>query len=726
MGQRPGNSRNQVSLDPQTSPRELFKVLAVCCLLALMVLLVFGQASHFEFIVCDDDPYVYGNPHVVEGLSPRAWRNWTDNPLYWSLTTTTAGNWHPLTWMSHIIDGQLWGIHDLRFFGPGSPEHWKGPEAGGHHMTSVLLHAAAAIFLFLAMRRLTAAFWCSALAATIFAIHPLRAESVAWVAERKDVLSGLFWMLTLWTYANYALRPSIGRYLALVAVFAVGLSAKSMLVTLPCVLLLLDFWPLRRWQPQQLAAEPAEQSPSRCAPQSLGWLVLEKLPLFALSAIVSTIVAVGQRRMGCMSMTDNVSFPYRIANAAFSGADYLWKLVCPLDLAIFYPHLAIMGDEAKARLVWYGIAGGLVLAAITVFVLWNLRRRPYLAVGWFWYLGTLVPVIGLIQVGAGDGRSLHLPPHDRRDDHAGLGRGRIGGTVASLADRIDRRGGSRAGGVGGPRVRPGLDLGNQRDRVPTCGRRDQRQLLRLQPSWPGISVRPLPRTHGESRGTVQESGSLWPQLRRGQRESRRVLHELEPTRYGAAVSSSGQPNVNPFAAFHHANLAGVYFALNRFDDAGVQLREAIRIEPNSPRYHQSLALVYVRQQKPAKAIAELDEVLQQSPMDAGAMKDIAWFLATSPDASIRDGRRALALAQRANEITKESDPLVLIALSAAYAETGRFEEAVETASEAAKIAAGENNKSLVDLCRELIRIFASGSPFRQALPPPPTGLAPSP
>ncbi len=400
MGQRPENSRNQVSLDPQTSPRELFKVLAVCCLLALMVLLVFGQASHFEFIVCDDDPYVYGNPHVVEGLSPRAWRSWTDNPLYWSLTTTTAGNWHPLTWMSHIIDGQLWGIHDLRFFGPGSPEHWKGPEAGGHHMTSVLLHAAAAIFLFLAMRRLTAAFWCSALVATIFAIHPLRAESVAWVAERKDVLSGLFWMLTLWTYANYALRPSIGRYLALVAVFAVGLSAKSMLVTLPCVLLLLDFWPLRRWQPQQLAAGPAEQSPSRCAPQSLGWLVLEKLPLFALSAIVSVIVAVGQRRMGCMSMTDNVTFPYRIANAAFSGADYLWKLVCPLNLAIFYTHLAIMGDAAKARLVWYGIAGGLVLAAITVFALWNLRRRPYLAVGWFWYLGTLVPVIGLIQVGA--------------------------------------------------------------------------------------------------------------------------------------------------------------------------------------------------------------------------------------------------------------------------------------------------------------------------------------
>ena len=168
MGQRPGNSRNQVLLDPQTSLRERFKVLAVCCFLVLMVLLVFGQASCFEMIVCDDDPYVFGNPHVIEGFHTCAWKSWSDNPLWWSLTTCTAGNWHPLTWMSHIIDGQLWGIHGIRFFGgkpvfSGEGEAWKGPEAGWHHLTSVLLHAAAAVFLFLAMRRLTAAFWCSAL-----------------------------------------------------------------------------------------------------------------------------------------------------------------------------------------------------------------------------------------------------------------------------------------------------------------------------------------------------------------------------------------------------------------------------------------------------------------------------------------------------------------------------------------------------------------------------------
>ena len=220
------------------------------------------------------------------------WKSWTDNPLWWSLTTATAGNWHPLTWLSHMLDGQLYGIHDFASDGPDEPERWKGPEAGGHHLTSVLLHAAAAILLFLAMRRMTGAFWCSALVAAMFALHPLRAESVAWAAERKDVLSGLFWMLTLLAYGGYVAaaehRPVSG---ASWRVFALGLTAKSMLVTLPCVLLLLDFWPLRRWQPKRFAAGADGATAFPFAPRSLGWLVVEKLPLLALSAVVSAIVA---------------------------------------------------------------------------------------------------------------------------------------------------------------------------------------------------------------------------------------------------------------------------------------------------------------------------------------------------------------------------------------------------------------------------------------------------
>jgi tetratricopeptide (TPR) repeat protein len=750
MGQRPGNNQNHDPLDPQASLRERFRVWAVCGLLVLMVLLVFGQACQFEFTVCDDDPYVYGNPHVIEGFSPGAWRSWEDNPLYWSLTTCTAGNWHPLTWMSHIIDGQLYGVHDTyRFFGPDAPERWRGPEAGWHHLTSVLLHAAAAVVLFLALRRLTAAFWCSALVAAMFALHPLRAESVAWVAERKDVLSGLFWMLTLWAYGGYVRRPlyisggydgrpNIGWYFATVCLLALGLMAKSMLVTLPCVLLLLDVWPLRRWQPKLLYPALVKSSPPQCAPQPLWALLVEKIPLFLLSGIVSRVVAQGQQSMGCMSMTDNVTMPYRIYNAAFSAAAYLWKLIWPIDLsqsfhqgrlvckmAIFYPHLAVMGDEAKARLVWYGIGGGLVVAAITVLAIWNLRRRPYLAVGWFWYLGGLVPVIGLIQVGAQGmaDRYTYIPM--------------IGVYImivwggAELAARL-------------PHLRTALGV--------AAGV--------VLAAWMALTVAQVA-TWENSETVFQHAVDVtsdnyfaynhlglayqygnFPDHMEKAREAFVKAVEYGPS-YDAANANLGvsymnrkRPDqalacfkrasaVNPYAAFHYANLAGAYFGLNRYTDAAAELEKAIKIEPTSPRYHQSMALALLRLQKPKRAIAELDEVLRLSPNDVATMRDVAFFLATSTDASVRDGKRALQLAQAANKLTRGNDPISLYTLAAAYAETGRYEEAVDIASEAIRLAMQYNNPGLANTIRDMRRVFASGQPLRVPLPAPPTNLAPS-
>jgi protein O-mannosyl-transferase len=755
MGQRPGNSRAPDALDPEDSTGDLFKVLAVCGFLLLMVLLVFGQASHFEMIVCDDDPYVYGNPRVIEGLSSSAWRSWADNPMWWSLTTCTAGNWHPLTWMSHIIDGEVYGVHDTkRFFGPEAPERWRGPEAGGHHVTSILLHAAAAIFLFLALRRLTDAFWCSALVATMFALHPLRVESVAWVAERKDVLSGLFWMLTLWAYAGYVRSPlyadggynrrsNIGWYFATVCLFGLGLMAKSMLVTLPCVLLLLDIWPLRRWQPKQLVAATGQPTASRYASQPLWSLVIEKLPLFALSGAVSAIVAIGQRSMGCMSMTDNVAFIDRIYNAAFSAAAYLWKMILPVnlyqsfkqrqlvcDLAIFYPHLAVTGtDPAErsanlTRLMWYGIAGGLVLAAITWLVLRNLRRRPYLAVGWFWYLGTLVPVIGLIQVGAQGmaDRYTYLPM--------------IGVYIMVVW-------GAAEWAANSPHLRSRLAI----------------VAAAMLAAWTALTLAQVSTWENSETvfkhavevtsenyfaynhlGLAYQYGHDPDHLEKAAREFERAVHygpsyDAANANLGVAYMNAKQfdqaliyfkraSDVNTYAAFHYANLAGAYVAMNRFDEAAAEIRKALKIEPNSPRYHQSMALVLVRQQKPKEAVAELNEVLRLSPMDVGAMREIAWFLATSTDASIRDGKRAVELAQEANKLTGESNPAFLNVLAAAYAEAGRFDEAVETASKSGRIAAQRNDPSLQGI-REMLRIYSSGQPLRVTLPAPPTALAPS-
>ncbi|MEN6558437.1 MAG: tetratricopeptide repeat protein, partial [Thermoguttaceae bacterium] len=391
MGQRPKNSRppqqapahdwpSQPWLERSTT-QELLKTLVISLVLVLAVFWVFGQTSDHAFLICDDVQYIYGNPHVAPGLSR--------GNVRWALTAYHAGNWHPLTWMSHMLDATLYPVYPT--VPPGA--------AGGHHMTNVWLHAASVVILFLALRQMTGALWCSALVAAMFAIHPLRVESVAWAAERKDVLSGLFWMLTLWAYSWYARRPNFGRYAAIVVAFGLGLTAKSMLVTLPCVLLLLDYWPMRRWRPKGVALSPEDEASPRFPVRSLGWLIVEKLPLLGLSLAVSAIVAVGQHGAGAMSMVDPVSTGMKVSNAIVSYAVYLWKTICPVHLASFYPHPSIVKVSSS---LWATetIGSAILLLAVSAWALWNWRRWPCGIVGWLWYVGTLVPVIGLIQIGA--------------------------------------------------------------------------------------------------------------------------------------------------------------------------------------------------------------------------------------------------------------------------------------------------------------------------------------
>jgi protein O-mannosyl-transferase len=360
--------------DCPTPPRsDSYAVRLACWGLALAVVLVFGQTVGHNFINCDDFSYVVQNNNVNSGFS---WEN-----VCWAFTTIHSSNWHPLTWLSHTLDVQCYGL-------------W----AGGHHLTNILLHAVSAILLFLTLRRMTAAFWCSLIVAAMFAIHPLRVESVAWVAERKDVLSGLFWMLTLCLYVWYAEHPAANRRVAIVAVFALGLMAKSMLVTLPAVLLLLDFWPLGRWRPKGFSPElPCKAT--EIAPSSLKQLLLEKIPLVVLAVLVSCVVAAGQKSAGTMLSVGALATDVRLENAAVSYIAYLGKMIWPVDLAILYPHPAVIHPEAAGSLLWQGILAAIGLLAITVGVLCCLRRRPYLAVGWFWYLGTLLPVIGIVQIG---------------------------------------------------------------------------------------------------------------------------------------------------------------------------------------------------------------------------------------------------------------------------------------------------------------------------------------
>ena len=424
-------------------------ILAVCGFLLLAVAVVFAQTARHEFVNYDDNVYVYENSHVRNGL--------TAAEIGWAFTSTLHGHWHPLTSISHLLDYQLYG-------------RW----AGGHHLTSVLLHAATAVLLFLVLRQMTGRLWPSALAAAVFALHPLRVESVAWVAERKDVLGGLFFMLTLWAYVGYVRRPfSWPRYLSVVVLFALGLMAKSMLMTLPLVLLLLDFWPLGRFKlgtgpffgvlgfladgrlaenmdlspcageppspPAPLrapceawsAGEGSTPSPPAPLPErergvGVGRLLVEKIPLLVLAAACCAAAFVTQR--GAMQTAERFPWPDRVANVLVSYVAYLGQLFWPAGLAVYYPH---PGGTLPA---WKVAGASLVLAG-------HHRRRPGAAAEASLSVGRLVLVPG--DAGAGDwfgavgrpghGRPLQLPPADRPLRRHRLARGRPGRPLVPCA-----------------------------------------------------------------------------------------------------------------------------------------------------------------------------------------------------------------------------------------------------------------------------------------------------
>jgi len=317
--------------------------------LVAAVALVYLQVGNHEFLLYDDPNYVTDNPHIRSGL--------TLANILWAFSSFHDNNWFPLTWISHMLDVQLFGL-----------------EAGWHHLGNVALHSANSILLLLLLNRLTGCIWRSAIVAALFALHPLHVESVAWVAERKDVFSTLFLFLTLHAYLRYTERPGVGRYILTVLLFTLGLMAKPMLVSLPLIMLLIDYWPLHRLSTQN----------------ALLPLLKEKFP-FAALALVSCVVTVAAQKEGISSLK-SVPFLHRLGNAAVSYTAYIGKTVLPLDLSVFYP-LQLKPSP------WQPVTATLVLAAISLAV-WHWRKRsPYLLVGWLWYLIMLVPVIGLIQIG---------------------------------------------------------------------------------------------------------------------------------------------------------------------------------------------------------------------------------------------------------------------------------------------------------------------------------------
>ncbi len=349
------------SAEKAASPR--FPTFCYALLLVAAVWLVYWQVGSHKFLIYDDRTYVAENSMVLQGLT------WPS--VRWALTAFHDANWFPLTWLSHMLDVQLFG---------------RAPV--GHHLVNVGIHSLNALLCFIVLTRMTGNAWRSALVAAIFALHPLRVESVAWVAERKDVLSALFWFLTMLAYGRYVRLRSLAAYLLTVFCFCLGLLAKPMLVTLPFMLLLLDYWPLGRITgvPFGTAAARAPQVPMR-------WALLEKLPLLLLAIASSVVTFIAQRNGGTVSSFDQETLLANIANAFASYLVYLRQLFWPVNLAVFYPF-------KEDNLLWLGPLSVVVLLAISLLVVRQLRQRPYLAIGWFWYLGAMVPVIGFVKVGA--------------------------------------------------------------------------------------------------------------------------------------------------------------------------------------------------------------------------------------------------------------------------------------------------------------------------------------
>ena len=571
--------------------------LVLALLLVLLTAAVFWPIVGHEFIDYDDDVYVTANRDVQAGL--------TGKSVSWAFSTLYNANWHPLTWLSHMLDYRLYGLRP-----------------GGHHLTSLLLHLANVVLLFLVLVRMTGSAWRSGFVAALFGIHPLHIESVAWIAERKDVLSTLFWLLTMWAYARYAERPDLKRYLPILVFFALGLMAKPMLVTLPLVLLLLDFWPLKRLSPV---------SSGRSAPAvRLRGLLAEKAPLFLMSAGSSAITYIAQQGGGAIAPLDRFPLGIRIANAFAAYAGYIGKMLYPRNLAVFYPH---PGSHLP---MWQAVGGAALLVGISVLVALGAKRRPYLAVGWLWYVITLIPVIGLIQVGsqAMADRYTYVPLIGL---FMMIAWG-IGGEweKREKGDYATRRQGDKATAILPPSHTPVLP----HSRTPIPAVLGTLAILALAASS-AVQVRHWRNSYAlfkhaaaVTSGNYLAHNSLGVVLKRQGRIDEAVAHYREAL------------EIRPTYTPAHNNLGNALARQGRLDEAVSEYGEALRIRPDYVDAYYNLGLALARQERFHEAMEQLDEVLRREPGHVGARVSLGMaFLAQGKlDDAESEYRKAIAAA----------------------------------------------------------------------------------
>ena len=796
--------------------------ISICLILAMVTTAVYFPLRHYEFVNYDDDVYVTLNPHLRNGLNREAvdW-SFAAGLIY---SSPNVDYWRPLSYLSHALDIELFGF-----------------DPGGHHLMSLAMHVAATISLFWVLNLMTGALWRSAFVAALFALHPLHVESVAWIAERKDVLSGLFFILTLGAYTQYSGQPfTMSRYLLVLGLFGLALMSKPIVVTLPFVMLLLDYWPLGRvtgdkWR----GTSENREKPSTLNPQ-LSTLLLEKLPFFLL-AIGSGIFAVhSQKAVGAASLLDQESLFVRMGNALVSYTAYLLNLFWPVKLAVFYPY-------PTALPVW-PVAGAVVLlAGITLLVLAAARRCPWLPVGWLWYLGMLLPVIGILQVGAQAraDRYTYLsfiglflmitwtvgdlcPPWRQRKLVLGAAMAIVLAiltvctsvqvsywrdseslwthTLACTSDNFvghNNLGNAllQKGNVDEAivhyqmalQIKPDFaethnNLGNalcQKGRVDEAivyyqkalqinpddaevcynfgnallksGRVDEaianyQRAVRLNPNYAeahnnlGNALLKMGDV-AEAINQFQATLKIKPDsaeacynignalLTMGGVDEAIAYYEkalrIKPD-YAEACNQLGTTllktdNVDEAIAYYQKalkikpnnaevcyNLANALIQKGSLDEAMVHYQEALQIKPDYAEAHINLGNALLQKGSVNEAMVHYQEALRIKPDSPRVLNNLAWLLATSPDAHLRNGVRAVNYAERACELTHYGVSPLVSTLAAAYAEAGRYDDAMAAAQKACALATAAGEPDLLEQNQKLLALYRARQPYHEA------------
>ncbi len=793
----------------------------ICLFLALGTVLVYSRVFVCGFTNYDDPNYITDNVHVKTGLSAAN--------VAWAFTTGHASNWHPLTWISHMVDCQIFGLNPA-----------------GHHAVNLLFHIANTLLLFGVLKRMTGAVWRSACVAALFAWHPLHVESVAWVSERKDVLSTFFWMLTMLAYLRcvkeFKARSSKFKvyYGLTLLCFAFGLMSKPMVVTLPFVLLLLDFWPLQRISVPRFAIGDSKAGEEwRFGRVSLARALLEKAPLIALAIAGSIVTFLVQQHGGAVQSLESFAFPDRVANALVTCFRYVGHMFWPGGLAIFYPF-------QRNLPVWQWAGAAVMLAAVTALAFMWRRRRPFFITGWLWYLGTLLPVIGLVQVGmqAMADRYTYLPLvglfiavvwganeaaqrmpqikvpsfaaagavlaacaaltvaqigywHDSialfkhaiavTDDnslaHVNLGEAydRLGRTAEAKAEftealKIDPDSPGTINGLGevyahggdatnavkyfesALRKRPffGDALYNLGNVLAAEGKyaeaaADYARAVQANPDRADahnnlgvmlVKLNRLDEAVNEFKAALRANPDM-PEVEdelggvyaKSGRDAEARMHYAEAirlnpnfahahTRLGYLLAREGRGDLaithfqkvvelEPNNGAGYRDLASAYMAQKLFDKAAAAYGEAIRLDPNDAAARSLLGGAFLSVGNYEGAIQSFREALRINPDLVGALRNLAWILATNPKVELRNGAEALRLAEHVNQLDTERIPRLLECLDVAQAELGRFDDALKTAEQVRQLAAAAGDTNTASRAAKRIELYRAGKPFRE-------------